>query len=31
MTHMVVNYSTFLIVLIQVVLGVILLTFFLSQ
>jgi hypothetical protein len=29
MTHMVVNYSTFLVVLIQVVLGVILLTFFL--
>ena len=30
MTHMVINYSTFLVVLIQVVLGVILLTLFLS-
>jgi hypothetical protein len=31
LTHMVINYSTFFIVLIQIVLGVILLTFFLSQ
>ena len=30
MTHMVINYGTFLVVLIQVVLGVILLTLFLS-
>jgi hypothetical protein len=31
LTHMVINYSTFFIVLIQIVLGVILLTFFLLQ
>jgi len=31
LTHMVINYSTFFFVLIQIVLGVILLTFFLSQ
>ena len=31
LTHLVINYSTFFIVLIQIVLGVILLTFFLSQ
>jgi hypothetical protein len=31
LTHMVINYSTFFFVLIQIVLGVIFLTFFLSQ
>jgi hypothetical protein len=31
LTHLVINYSTFFIVLIQIVLGVILVTFFLSQ
>ena len=31
LTHMVINYSTFFFVLIQIVLGVILVTFFLSQ